>query len=69
MRDIRFYNKEGYPDPTAYDGIRRALAADAEESRRVNALIKVLKALIREAGFELIGRIEIRDKRSGREYK
>jgi len=64
-----FYNKEGYPDPTAYNGIRLAAAENADEARRVNALIKTLKALIREAGFELIGRIEIRDKRSGREYK
>ncbi len=62
-----FYNQEGYPDPTAYNGIR--LAEDAESVRRVNALIKALKALIRESGFELIARIELRDKRSGREYR
>ncbi len=62
-----FYNHEGYPDPTAYQGIR--LAEDAESVRRVNALIKVLKALIWESGFELIARIELRDRRSGREYR
>lgn len=63
-----FYNQEGYPDPTAYEGIRRIMAEDAESVQRVNALIKELKALIRESGFELIARIELRDRRSGREY-
>lgn len=64
-----FYNQEGYPDPTAYHGIRQAMAEDAESARRVNALIRELKTLIRESDFELIARIELRDKRNGREYR
>lgn len=64
-----FYNSEGYPDPTAYHGMRQAMAEDAESARRANALIKELKALIQESGFELMTRIELRDKSSGREYR
>lgn len=64
-----FYNREGYPDPTAFHGIRQAMTEDDESVQRANALIKELKALIRESGFELITRIELRDKRSGREYR
>lgn len=64
-----YYNQEGYPDPTAYYGIRQAMAEDTESVQRANALIKELKALIRESGFELMARIELRDKRSGREYR
>lgn len=63
-----FYNQEGYADPTAYNGIKLASADDAIQNK-ANFLIKVLKYIIRESGFELIGRIELRDRRSGQEFR
>jgi len=54
-------NSEGYPDPTAYEAIRQADALQQE----VNRLIGVLKYIIDKSGFELLNRIEIRDKRTG----
>lgn len=64
-------NKEGYPDPTAYEGIR--LASDEVEpdwvQRRASWLIAALKRTIRQNDFELIARIELRDRRTGREFR
>ena len=39
------------------------------QQRRLNNLIFVLKYIIRLAGFELLNRVELKDKRNGREYR
>lgn len=62
-------NGEGYADPTAYEGLKPIIQEEAEQQKRVNNLIFVLKYIIRLAGFELLNRIEIRDKKTGRDYK
>ena len=62
-------NAEGYSDPTAYAGATNILREEYEAQRRVNALIGSLKSLIDLAGFDLLNRIEIRDRRTRREYK
>lgn len=58
-------NNSGCKDPTAY----AATKPITEEEQRVADLVKVLKYIIRLAGFELIARIELRDRRSGRMYR
>lgn len=63
-----FFNREGYADPTAYHATRLADAEDALQGR-VSSLIKDLKSTIRESGFELLNRIELKDRRSGREFR
>ena len=40
-----------------------------EQQKRVNTLIFGLKYITRLAGFELLNRIEIKDRKTGREYK
>ena len=66
-------NPEGYMDVTAHDAINNVLQeqqmAYAEADERMNLLIKTLKNTIRLSGFELIGRIELRDTRTGRSYR
>lgn len=57
-------NSEGYLDLTAYNAIKHV-----EEEERVKRLIFVLKYIIKNSGFELVERIHIRDKDTGREYK
>lgn len=59
-------NGEGYPDPTAYNALRPIMQEDAALEGKVNFLIKVLKFIIAESGFELLARIEIKDKKTGR---
>ena len=50
-------NGEGYPDPTAYNALRPIMQEDAALEGKVNFLIKVLKFIIAESGFELLARI------------
>lgn len=58
-------NASGCKDPTAY----AAMKAISDEEQRVSGLMKVLRYIIRLAGFELINRIEFRDVRSRRTYR
>lgn len=62
-------NAEGYQDPTAYFGTQGMAREESRADKRAEDLIKVLKYVIREAGFELIERVQIRDVKSGREYR
>lgn len=62
-------NSEGYPDPTAYEGLRPVIEEENALERRVNQLIKTLKYITGLAGFELISRIEIKDKETGRIFR
>lgn len=62
-------NAEGYSDPTAGTAMSNILREENEQQRRVASLIKELKSIIDEAGFDLLARIEIRDRKTGREYR
>jgi hypothetical protein len=63
------YNASGYVDPTAYEALKPLMKEESELDWKVRKLIQTLKLIIDWAGFELIGRIEIRDKKTGREFK
>lgn len=63
------YNSEGYADPTAYEGMKGIIREESEAEKRVHDLMKVLKYIINAAGFELSERVQLRDKKTGREYK
>lgn len=63
-------NAEGYADPTAYNAIKKVSAEGHEAlDAKVNTLIKVLKFIIAESGFELTARIELRDRKTGRFFR
>lgn len=62
-------NSEGYYDPTAYYGMKPIVDEENALQREVNTLIKVLKYIISKSGFELVSRIEIRDKKTGKTFK
>ena len=63
-------NAEGYADPTAYNAIKKVSAEGHEAlDAKVNTLIKVLKFIIAESGFELAARIELRDRKTGRFFR
>lgn len=67
-----YNNIEGYPDPTAYHAEKNIMKEEQntwEEKKRISELIDVLKYIIDKAGFILIGRIKLKDKKSGKEYK
>lgn len=60
-----FFNSEGYADPTAYSVIKKENALEA----RVKALVKTLRTIVKLSGFELVGRFEFIDIKSGRRFK
>ena len=62
-------NASGYPDPTAYVALQKVSKEEKELYGKVLKLIKVLKTIIEWAGFELIGRIWLKDKKTGKEFK
>lgn len=69
-RNNPYFNSEGYADPTAYHALK---AIQQEENAaldgKVNFLIKVIKFIATEAGFDITNRIELRDRKTGREFK
>lgn len=66
-------NAEGYPDPTAGDAYKNIVkaerAADSERLAKVSSLIPILRATAELAGFDIIGRIPLRDRETGKEYR
>lgn len=70
-------NAEGYPDPTAtkaFENISRKerqeeLKRDAETMEVIKRLIPVLKKTADFAGFEIVGRIVLKDKATGKEWR
>lgn len=62
-------NIEGYSDSTASIAVGQVSREESEADKRAYDLVKVLKFIIRSYGFELIERIQLKDTKSGREYK
>ncbi len=72
MRKTRSYpqhNAEGYRDPTAYEAMKPVQTEQSAEEERLKRMIKTVKSVIDFAGFDLIERIQVQDKKSGKVYK
>jgi hypothetical protein len=68
-----YYNNEGYADPTAGTALSACEKEQSEKEKAIedkkHRLIKVLKFISAESGFDLIGRIQLKHKESGKEYR
>lgn len=64
-----FFNSEGYADPTAFFGTKNIIKEETEMENKVHALVHIIRDIANLAGFEVIGRIQFRHKKSGREFK
>lgn len=62
-------NGEGYPDPTAYDALKVLSEQQNQDRQRISAVIHTVRCVLDLAGFELINRMELQDKRTGRVYR
>lgn len=49
--------------------MKETVKEEYEADKRTYDLVKVLKYIIRASGFELTNRIQLKDIKSGREYK
>lgn len=63
------FNASGCKDPTAYEAVTNISKEEHELNQRVHNLVKIVKKLIDLTDFELIGRIQIKDKRTGKEFR
>jgi len=62
-------NASGLPDPTAHDALLPIAQAEEELETRTTKLVKVLKGIIDLAGYDLVARIELRDRKSGKIFR
>lgn len=67
-KNLRF-NSEGYYDPTAYEALKPTIKEDTAIQNKLNKLITALKLVIDLSGFELIGRIQLKHRKSGKEFR
>lgn len=64
-----YYNGSGYADPTAYDALKSMAKADKELEKNVRALVDIIHDVSHIAGFEVVGKIHLKHKKSGKEFK
>lgn len=65
MAQKPWQNNSGCNDPTAYTGEK----VITEEEQKVADLVWIFKKIARWAGFEIINRVEFRNRMSGRRYR
>lgn len=62
-------NSEGYSDPTAYNAMTKVMREERERLRRVGIVVNIVKNVADLAGFDLVSRIALKDRKTGREYR
>ena len=58
-------NRDKYPDPTAKK-VERELSAEEKE---VDTLVRMIRQIAVWAGYDVVNRIEFRNRKSGRCYR
>ena len=64
-----FFNSEGYADPTAFFGTKSIVKEEKELEDKVHTLVHVIRDIANLAGFEVIGRIQFKHKKTGKEFR
>ena len=66
-------NAEGYSDPTAGEAYQKIIkeerATDCIKLAKISALVPILRATAELYGFDIIGRIPLKDRETGKEYR
>lgn len=62
-------NGEGYTDLTAYLGTKNIIKEETEMEKQVHDLVHVIKYIVNLAGFEVVGRIHFKHKKTKKEFK
>lgn len=63
------FNSSGYPDPTAHDALEPIAAEEAKVAAEMSCVVGIIKWIIDKAGFELLNRIELKHKKSGKVFR
>ena len=64
-----FYNHEGYADPTAYHATKSIMKEEADLEKKVHKLIHLIRDAAELAGFEVVGRIHLKHKKTRKEFR
>lgn len=64
-----YKNSEGYNDPTVGEAMSNIEAEERRVLERISALIPIMKKTAELVGFEVVGRIILMDKETGKKYK
>lgn len=62
-------NSEGYYDPTAYEGTKDIIREEQEIAKLNHKVIQSFRLLVDLAGFEIVGRVTLKHKESGKVFK
>ena len=62
-------NGSGCPDPTAYAAMKNIQNENQPIDKVAHKVMNTIKNILDLSGFELIGRIQIKHKKSGKIYK
>lgn len=63
------FNSEGYYDPTAYEGLKPIIKENAERQKRVSDFVDLMKRFANMCGYEILNRVALKDKKTGKEYR
>lgn len=66
---MAYRNSEGYSDPTAGAAISTTNREEQEVEKLNHKVIQSFRLLVELAGFEIIGRVTLKHKKSGRVFK
>lgn len=64
-----YKNSEDYNDPTVGEAMSNIEAEERRVLERISALIPIMKKTAELVGFEVVGRIILMDKETGKKYK
>lgn len=62
-------NSEGYYDPTAHEGTKDIIREEQEIAKLNHKVIQSFRLLVDLAGFEIVGRVTLKHKESGKVFK
>lgn len=66
---MSYKNSEGYSDPTAGVAMGSAKKQEQEIDKLNHKVMQSFRLLLDLAGFEIVGRVTLRHKKSGRIFK
>lgn len=66
---IPYRNPEGYADPTAFHALMNIQSEQDADEIRMQRVIKTVKNMIDLAGFDILNRIELKSRDTGRIYR
>lgn len=69
MMRMSYKNSEGYSDPTAGVAMGSAKKQEQEIDKLNHKVMQSFRLLLDLAGFEIVGRVTLRHKKSGRIFK